>query len=162
MYQYAWLTVKHKYFVFRAGLHTKASLWRLIKHDWRKFTPTQYPHYQRQFFGDKRNQYGFNLAWLDHQNTADHHWEWWILRTSHDKGTPKLPDHAALPMTMEAVREMVADWLGASRAYDGKWPNILDWPWYEKKYFSMVMHAETRDKVQQVFMELIEEGKFCQ
>jgi hypothetical protein len=160
MYQYALLTLKHKYFVFRAGLHTRASLWRLITHDLSKFSWHEYPHYQRQFFGNKDDQEGFNRAWCHHQNVNDHHWEWWMLRTSHDKGTPKIPDNAVLPMTMPAVREMVADWLGASRNYDGYWPNILDWPWFTRTYPKKTMHQLTRERVQQVFCELIDQGKF--
>ena len=56
--KYIWLTVKHKVFVFRAGLRTKAPLWRLIIHDWSKFTPSEAPHYGRQFFGDKSDPEG--------------------------------------------------------------------------------------------------------
>jgi hypothetical protein len=162
MWQYGWLTLKHKYFVFRAGLKTGAPLWRLLIHDWTKFTWSQYPHYQRQFFGDKSDQDGFNRAWLHHQNRSPHHWEYWMLRTSHDRGTPKLADNAVLPMPMKIVREMVADWLGASRAYahDDKWPNINDWPWYRSSYPKKVMHELTRQRVQQVLTELKEKGHF--
>ena len=49
--RYFWLTVRHKWFVFRAGLEWSVPLWRLITHDLSKFTRHELPHYDRQFFG---------------------------------------------------------------------------------------------------------------
>jgi hypothetical protein len=44
-------TLKHKAFVFRAGLRTRAPLVRLLLHDMSKFGPAEVHHYARQFFG---------------------------------------------------------------------------------------------------------------
>lgn len=84
--QYFLLTLKHKWYVFLAGLKTGAPLYNLIVHDWTKFTWAELPHYQRQFFGDKGNPDGFAAAWLHHQNHNPHHWEFWLPRTGHSKG----------------------------------------------------------------------------
>lgn len=124
--KYLWLTLKHKTFVFQAGLKTGAPLWRLIIHDWTKFTPAEAPHYGRQFFGDQSDPEGFSLAWLHHQRNNPHHWEYWVPVTGHNRGG--YGDLEPLAMPDWAMREMVADWMGASRAYEGEWPKA-EWPW---------------------------------
>lgn len=128
--KYAWLTIKHKYFVFLAGRKTKAHLWDLLTHDLSKLTPAELPHYGRQFFGDKGDPYGFIMCWLHHQNRNRHHWEYFIPRTGHNRCTSPYPANVPVPMPERYVREMVADWMGASRAYGGKWPVKGEWHWF--------------------------------
>jgi hypothetical protein len=41
------------------------------------------------------------------------------------------------------VREMIADWIGASRAYEGKWPKD-NWPWLAKNFSKVRVHPNTR------------------
>lgn len=142
--KYAWLTLKHKYFVFRAGLKIKVPLWRLITHDLSKFRLSELPHYGRQFFGSKDDPEGFIRCWIRHQNRNDHHWEWWIPRTGHNRCDPPFPDGCPVRMSDAAVREMVADWMGASRAYEGKWPDSHHWVWLDKHFGKMDLHPETR------------------
>lgn len=127
--KYFWLIWRHKWFVFLAGLKTKAPLWRLIVHDWSKFLPSELPHYQRQFFGTADQPHKFIECWTKHQNRHPHHWEYWIPRTGHNRCDPPYEDNKPIAMPWWAVREMVADWMGASRAYEGKWPKD-GWPWY--------------------------------
>ncbi len=149
--KYLWLTTKHKAFVFRAGLKTGAPVWRLIIHDWSKFTPSEAPHYGRQFFGDQSDPLGFTMAWNHHQKINPHHWEYWIPLTGHNRGGFK--DLEPLPMPYWAVREMVADWYGASRAYGGSWPYggkfLMDWEWFNQNWFEIRnrMHPETQQRV---------------
>ncbi len=149
---YFWLTIRHKWFVFLAGLRTKAPLWRLIIHDWSKFTPMELPHYQRQFFGKANQPEKFTRAWLHHQNTNPHHWEYWIPRTGHNRGG--LKGLEPLNMPEWAVREMIADWLGAGRAYDGKWPDINNWTWFREHFGSMTLHKETRIQILDIIDDL--------
>ena len=153
--KYLILTVKHKWFVIRAGLKTKAPMMRLIIHDWSKFLPSELPHYGRQFFGKADDSEGFARCWLNHQNRNPHHWEYWIPRTGHNRGSPPYPDNEPLPMPNWAVREMVADWLGASRAYDGRWPDVSDWGWFKNAYSKMRLHPTTVIMVEKVLQELI-------
>ena len=54
--KYFWLTIKHKWFVFLAGLKIGAPLWRLITHDMSKLSWREFKHYQRQFYGDKNGK----------------------------------------------------------------------------------------------------------
>lgn len=143
---YFWLTIKHKWFVFLAGLKYGAPLIRLITHDLSKFGFKEYIHYQKQFFGSGSDK--FNEAWIHHQNTNDHHWEYWIPRTGHDKGDSL--DNVPLPMSCGAVREMLADWVGASRAYTGQWPSEDNWPWLDRVFETKIaprLHPDTLNYV---------------
>lgn len=148
-----WLTMKHKAFVFRAGLRTKANIWDLIIHDFSKFGASEAPHYGRQFFGDKSDPFGFAMAWAHHQNVNKHHWEYWIPRTGHARGG--YPANEPMPMPERYVREMVADWFGAARAYEGKWPvSREEWGWFCKNFDGLRLHPETRALVNSVLDEV--------
>lgn len=138
--KYAILTIKHKWFVLLAGLRVKCPLWRLITHDLSKFGWSELPHYGRQFFGDKSDGPGFIRCWLRHQNRNDHHFEYWIPRSGHNRCTPPYPDNQPISMPEDAIREMVADWLGASRAYEGKWPDVHNWSWFESNWPKISEH----------------------
>ena len=135
--RYAKYLLRHKWFVFLAGLQTKAPLWRLLIHDWSKFLPCEWIPYAAYFYGklawlkdNEPDDYrywtlaqpyiaAFDRAWLHHQHRNPHHWQHWVLRE--DSGATKL-----LPMPEYFVREMVADWAGAGRAITGKW-DVAKW-----------------------------------
>lgn len=149
--KYLWLTIKHKCFVFRAGLKTKAPLWRLVIHDLSKFTPAEAPHYARQYFGDAGDPDGYASGWLHHIHHNPHHWEHWVSIPSH------CYDHAdllPLPMPEWAVREMVADWMGASRAYEGHWPDPINWTWLINNRAKMLLHPTTNHLLDKVLSEI--------
>lgn len=152
--KYFYLTIKHKIFVFKAGLKTKAPLWRLIIHDWTKFMPSELPHYGRQFFGKADDAEGFIHCWVKHQNRHPHHWEYWIPRTGHNRCVPPYPDNMPIPMPMWAVREMIADWLGAGRAYEGQWPDLCEWTWLIKNRGKMRLHQLTQTRIDLVIEEI--------
>ena len=140
--KYALLTLKHKWFVFLAGRRLGVPVWRLIIHDWSKFTPSELPHYGRRFFGGDPDQEGFARAWVHHQNHNPHHWEYWVTRSDHRIGISGDSNNAvALDMPEDYVREMVADWCGASRAYTGSW-SILKW--VEANIGKMNLHLMTK------------------
>ena len=152
--KYGWLTIKHKWFVWQAGRSIRAPWWRLIKHDLSKFLPSELPSYGRQFFGTKDDSHGFIKCWIRHQNRNDHHWEWWIPRTGHNRCEPAYPDNCPVEMDDGAVREMIADWMGASRAYEGKWPDAHHWDWFTKSFKKMDLHPNTRSKVLDIIREI--------
>jgi hypothetical protein len=118
----------HKWYVFRGGrMLGGIPLWRLIVHDWSKFGTWEFSRYAANFFGDYTKSSvdrasiseDFAIAWLHHENFNPHHVGYWIPRTAQFKGIPlRMPD--------TFVREMVADWLGASRAYTGSW-DMTEW-----------------------------------
>lgn len=147
------LVCMHKWFVFRAGLRTGAPLYRLIIHDWSKFSPLEAPHYARQFFGDKSDPLGFSYAWNHHQKINKHHWEYWVPVSGHNRGGYK--DGEPLPMPEPYVREMVADWLGATRAYQGFMPsNRADWTWLNENLDKIRVHVVTRTRIEKVLNEI--------
>lgn len=148
---YFFLTIKHKWYVFLAGRKTGVPLWRLIKHDWSKFTLAEYPHYQRQFFGDK-NCPGFPAAWLHHQNLNDHHWEYWVPRSGHTQDGRKRFNPIEMPWV--CVREMVADWMAAGKAYQGEWPDKNRFQWLIDNQYDMNLHPITKSKIVYILKDL--------
>lgn len=132
--------LKHKYFVLIAGIHLGVPIWRLIIHDWQKFTPQEFPQYARYFMGGKqtRDKIPFMYAWLHHVHHGPHHWQYWYL---HPKYTFATSENGCLPMPETYIREMVADWLGASRVYTGSW-NITEWT--VKMIPRMQLHSKTK------------------
>ena len=159
--KYAWITIKHRWFVLLAGLRiirlwswlnctprcNARFLWRLLIHDLSKFGPNELTHYGRQFFGDRSDPLGFSMAWLHHQRMNNHHWEAWIPITGHNRGGYK--DMEPLPMGTVYILEMVADWQGAGRAYEGKWPGS-DWPWFTKNFGGMTLEDTTREIIRDI------------
>ena len=125
--QYLNYMIRHKWFVFQAGLKTKAPLWRLIIHDWSKFMPIEWIAYSNFFYGDKTKDFepAFDRAWLHHIHLNPHHWNHWVLNK--DDGEVK-----CLAMPEKFIREMVADWAGAGKAITGRW-EVREWYEKEKK-----------------------------
>jgi len=48
-------------------------------------------------------------------------------------------------MPEKYVREMFADWVGASRAYEGKWPKFNKWRWWDNNFAKIEVHYRTRE-----------------
>ena len=111
----------HKWYVFCAGLKLGVPIWRLIVHDWSKFTPSEFLHYARNFHGERTEEVKlkFMYAWLHHENYNPHHWGYWIQRSGKFAGEP-----LEIPETY--VREMIADWMGANMAYQNTW-DMSEW-----------------------------------
>lgn len=152
--KYLLLVLKHKWFVLLAGLRLRVPLWRLLLHDWTKLRPSELVHYNRQFFGRADDPAGFARCWLRHQNRNPHHWEYWICRTGHSSGAWVCADNEPLPMPEWAVREMVADWMGAARAYEGNWPSINSWSWFETNRHRLRLHCETSRTLVRILREI--------
>lgn len=158
--RYLRYVLRHKWFVFVAGFRIGVPLWRLLIHDWAKFTPAEWRPYVRYFYGappasasqwtttagtgvdlwHRRVEYEFELAWLHHQHASPHHWQHWVLEE--DDGETKL-----LPMPEHFIREMVADWAGAGRAKTGRW-EVREW--YAENGPKMLLHPDTRRRVDEL------------
>lgn len=146
MIKYALSTATHKWFVLLACRRAGVPLWRGLIHDLSKFTPAELPHYNRHFFGDQGDPQGFAVALLHHYNHNPHHWEYWQMRSDRSDGASGAVD-GYLPMPEKYVREMVADWHGASRAYTGKW-EISEW--LISNLYTMRLHPVTASRLQKV------------
>ena len=64
-------------------------------------------------------------------------------------GDSKPPE--ALPMPRACIREMIADWIGASVTITGE-DNSLDW--YMKNSGKINLHRDTRAEVEKILREL--------
>jgi hypothetical protein len=91
-----------------------------IEHDYTKFSHEELFAYARNFHGDKGDPDGFAMAWLHHVHFNEHHWQHWIFP---DGFTPKgsTVENGVVFMPEIYVKEMVADWMGASYVYTGEW-----------------------------------------
>jgi len=106
--------------------------------------------YVCNFYLDKKNQESFNRAWNHHLKWNKHHWQYWVLILD-DGGS------ICLPIPEKYIREMVADWLGASRAIaEGEgieWtPNRLT-DWYNQRRATMKLEHTTRIRVETLLQE---------
>ena len=115
---------------------------RGLKHDLSKYEPDEFKPYAEYFYGTWRVenmpcppdvQLAFDHAWLLHQKRNDHHWQYWLLRE--DSGATRV-----LPMSEPALREMVADWRGASLAITGRDNTLV---WYEEHKHIIILHPDT-------------------
>lgn len=140
--------IAHKWFVLVASYKIGASLWLAIIHDWSKFLPSEWTPYAHAFYdanGAPRfnKTVNFNYAWNYHQKRNKHHWQYWLLTFDDGPlGLLKMPD--------KYVLEMLADWIGASRAMTGEW-NV--YKWYQKNKVIIKLHSDTRDFIEQLLCE---------
>jgi hypothetical protein len=56
-------------------------------------------------------------------------------------------------MPRGAMLEMIADWFGAARAYEGKWPEKGKWGWLENNLHKINIHSETRKEIEEVLKD---------
>jgi hypothetical protein len=151
VWQHVFRVLRHKWFVMLAvhrlpfGIPS-ISMWQVIAHDWSKFSKIERRGYTWQFFGKGDfgemwvDQHQQNEWWKDalrhHYRSNPHHWQYWC---DEHYDNP-------VPMPERYVREMVADWMAASRTYNGAWPQGV-WPWLEKNWWRMKLHPHTRMQV---------------
>jgi hypothetical protein len=122
--------IKHKWYVGVAGRKVGLSWKRILLHDLSKFTPTELKYYTHKFELGDCGSYVEKIGWKHHvmQNTHHiEHWEWYSREycSMSDK-------YKQVWMPDEDIREMIADWVGASVAYSGKWPVAGEWEWGNK------------------------------
>lgn len=115
----------HKWCVYQEGCALGVSRWNLFWHDWDKFLPFMFVAYARHFYTPdgtprlrrKDAEYGhsgdiaFDRAWLAHIRRNRHHWDYWVY-------VQGARVYAAV-MPLADLKEMLADWRGAARAYGG-------------------------------------------
>jgi hypothetical protein len=155
-FKYGSYVIRHKwwvaYYCFKASIPLRGLL-----HDNSKLLPSEWWPYANYFYGKqgdenrkiRKGQGGyykpyctsdekFDFAWLLHQKRNSHHWQWYVLPK--DDGTLHF-----LPMKRIDWKEMVADWMGAGKA-QGYGNNTVKW--YEANKDKMVLHPDTRKKVE--------------
>lgn len=168
-WRYLVYVLRHKRFVFEAGLRYGVPLWQLVIHDWSKFRPVEWLPYAEWFYGYEGGSWvtvlragqglgltggdlyrraqeckaAFERAFLLHLHASPHHHQHWVLPAHGDKPA------VVYEMPERYVREMVADWAGAGRAITGRWEVV---EWYGKNKDTMVLGTRTRDLVERLLM----------
>lgn len=146
----------HKWHVFLAGRLTGVPLWRLIIHDWSKFTPTELFGYAGNA-GGSVNKEKWAKAWLHHFHLNPHHSEHHILSWL---GNPKFYDEIGQgiapfvtlrPMPETYVREMLADMMATSKRVTGSY-NIASW--LNQNGPKMHLHDDTVTLIDKVMKEI--------
>ena len=102
--------------------------WRGLVHDMSKFSPTEFHH----------------------RGVNKHHYEYWIDKLN-DGGVPH-------KMPFKYVVEMVCDWLGACRAYEGNANDIFkkEYDWWEKNCKVAKIHNETKSLIHKILWNMVE------
>lgn len=134
----------HKYWVcyycFKCHLY-----WQGIIHDLSKFSFIEFFESAKYYQGNIspidacKKENGISLAWMHHKGINKHHFEYWIdfSSTNPNKVFPqKMPKKYAI--------EMLCDYIGAGRAYNGK--NFTfegELKWWKKKKKVVFMHEDT-------------------
>lgn len=150
--------LEHKRHVWTTGRRLRVPVVRLLKHDLSKLGFLEAEAYSKRFYGDwptRMVETCWRLGWHHHVRNNDHHWEHWVLPTVEDRTGLTVN---ALEMPEVAAREMVADWLAASRSYEGHYPiNLRDWGWYQQNYHGIRLHHNTRNLVDRLLQEYLEQ-----
>ena len=111
-------------------------------HDRSKYADEEYEAYANYFYGTKSKEHdeAFDYAWLHHQHTNPHHWQYWILQN--DEDGKKL-----LEIPKVYVLEMVCDWWAFSWNED-KLYEIFHW--YDKNKNKIQLNTNSRKYLEEV------------
>lgn len=120
----------------KIGVHPK----QLEIHDNSKWSDAEFHAYAKHFHGGGAPDL-FASAWLHHIHYNPHHWQHWIFS---DGYTPKNSsvENGIVQMSNIYALEMIADWMGASKAYTGSW-DMKDWLWEHIPKISV--HSKTAE-----------------
>lgn len=152
--------MKHKYWVYKyskmLGIPCQGILHDLSKFSWTEFSESVkfYQEGKSSPIVAAKQAQGYSLAWLHHRSHNKHHYEYWT--DNYDSGT------IALKMPFKYVIELIADYLGAGRAYNGESFTLqseLDW-WLTKIKGDCPpkMHQESINLVTHIFKKFVETG----
>ncbi len=135
---------------FRAGIP-----WRGIRHDWSKYSPTEFLAGVRFYQGTRspnereREVLGYSRAWMHHKGRNCHHFEFW---TDYNPKTRRV-DPVAMPMIY--VIEMLCDRMAASKIYNGdKYTNRSALEYFQNS--SARKRGEIHPETERILMELLE------
>ena len=147
----------HKFWVFYYACKL-GIVWQGIVHDLSKFSPVEFFESVKFYQGGKKSpipvvkkELGYSKAWQHHKGRNPHHYEYWT--DNYDSGT------TAIKIPYKYVLEMVADWLGAGKAYNGKGFSIeQEIEWWNKCRDSKFINDETKKLISYIFETIDEDG----
>ena len=125
----------HKIYLVNSGIRLKVPIWQIFKHDLSKYWLSEIFAYSQFFFMNRKNPKKWRYAWLHHINHNRHHWEYYLSRSTNEKYHGKY-----LEMPRSYAREMVADWMSASKVKTGSW-DISEW--LRRTWPKMRFHDDT-------------------
>ena len=138
----------HKFWVFKYAKQIGIP-YRGLLHDLSKFSWVEFSESVKFYQGGKsspinaaKKEQGYSLAWQHHKGRNPHHYEYWTDK--YDSGT------IALKMPFKYVVEMIADYLGAGRAYQGESFTLTgEYDWWKNKLkeFPPKMHIDRKSVV---------------
>lgn len=145
----------HKYWV----LHYASRLgypWRGLVHDISKFSPEEFFEGVKYWNGKRspilvaKYLNGISYAWLHHRGRNKHHYEYWIDKLDNGGVPQKMP--------FKYVIEMICDWFGACRAYEGNTNNIFEkeYVWWCSRSEYVKVHNETKKLIHKIMWNLKE------
>jgi hypothetical protein len=114
----------HIKYVAKAGYKLDVPEELILIHDNSKWSETEFPGYAMHFQGGGAPDL-FSKAWLNHIHKNPHHWQHWIFPDSYTPKGSKV-ENGIVEMPYHYVLEMIADWMGASKAYTGI-EDMTDW-----------------------------------
>lgn len=141
--------IKHKFWVFYYAYKCGIPFRGLV-HDLSKFHPVEFFESVKYYTGTKspidecKRINGYSKAWMHHKGHNKHHYEYW--QDNFDNGG------VPLCMPYKETLEMLCDYLGAGRAYNGKdFTFQKEYGWWKTKVAKpLAMH-----EVQKMFFELV-------
>lgn len=141
--------IVHKYWVFKYACILGIP-WRGLKHDMSKFSPVEFWESVRYWDGKSspipkcKKDIGYSRAWQHHKGHNTHHYEYWVDYLD-DGGKP-------IKMPWKDLLELVADWLGAGRAYEkGKFTLAGEKDYVLKKLKTAKIHSDTKKTIEYLF-----------
>lgn len=122
---------------------------QLALHDQSKFSQKEFVGYSMAFFGGGAPDL-FAEAFLHHVHSNPHHWQYWLFP---DGFTPKgsTVEAGALPMPVNYILEMAADWQAMSMGQTRSW-DMTDW--LSNNLGKMRLHSLTRERLGTVLQGL--------
>ena len=136
----------HKWYVFLACKDLRI-MWRGIKHDMSKFSLKEFLSSAKYFQGNgspidaEKIDKGYSLAWQHHKGHNSHHWQYWL----DNKGQEIIP----LKMPFYDRLELIADWIGAGKAYNKeKWTQEEPYNYWISQKDKMLFHDETKECIE--------------
>ena len=125
----------------------------LTAHDESKFSKEEYEAYDKYFYGgDKSYEVcrAFDQAWLHHQKCNPHHWQYWVL-INDDPDDETLTQLKTLPMPLNFIFEMIADWW----TFSWRNGNLFEiFSWYGNHRDRMMLHFDTRMIVEDILQKM--------
>ena len=150
--------LKHKFWVFYYAVQL-GSPFRGLVHDLSKFHPVEFFESVKYYTGTRspidecKRVNGYSKAWMHHKGHNKHHYEYW--QDNFDNGG------VPLCMPYKETLEMLCDYLGAGKAYNGKdftFQKEYEW-WKIKSSKPLAMHEVQRKFLERVFDIMSEENE---